>query len=320
MHDDEPLDRDREEAQQRRDRAAGLVHVRRGHGDDGRRAGDAAGTGTEPHLRGVGAGLVRAQLRAVRGGRARRPPWRRRCAGCRRRPGRGCPARRRARVRSRSPDQYAVAPGTRQGPVRVDRALPWWCRWAERPGWLRPRRRPSSPSVAAASPAGASPASSSDSSRSMPASASASASSASRASSETCAVTLTTSASASVTRVAPSGSSTWPARIWVPAARPSTETVMLSGMSVARTSSCRLVWSVVTTVSGRGLALEVHVDVDDDLLALVHDDQVDVLDDRLDRVALDVLGERELLLAVDDDGEQGVALLQREHRLRGPGG
>ena len=66
---------------------------------------------------------------------------------------------------------------------------------------------------------------------------------------------------------------------------------------------------------GGGVALEVHVDVDDDLLAALHDDQVDVLDDRLDRVALHVLGQGELLLAVEDDGEQGVALLQREHRL-----
>ena len=52
---------------------------------------------------------------------------------------------------------------------------------------------------------------------------------------------------------------------------------------------------------GSGLALEVHGDVDGDLLALADDDEVDVVDDRLDRVALDVLGEGELLLAVDDD-------------------
>ena len=149
----------------------------------------------------------------------------------------------------------------------------------------------------------------------MPASASASDSSASRASAETCAVTLTTSASASVTSVAPSGSSTWPARIWVPAVRPSTETVMLSGMSVARTSSCRLVWSVVTTVSGPASPSRWTLTSTTTFSPLLHDDQVDVLDDRLDRVALDVLGQGELLLTVDDDGEQGVALLQGEHRL-----
>ena len=57
---------------------------------------------------------------------------------------------------------------------------------------------------------------------------------------------------------------------------------------------------------GSGLALEVHGDVDGDLLALADDDEVDVLDDRLDRVALDVLGQGQLLVAVDDDGEQGV--------------
>ena len=66
---------------------------------------------------------------------------------------------------------------------------------------------------------------------------------------------------------------------------------------------------------GSGLALEVHGDVDGDLLALADDDEVDVVDDRLDRVALHVLGEGELLGTVDDDGEQGVGLLERHHRV-----
>src|SRR6476661_2502595 len=93
-------------------------------------------------------------------------------------------------------------------------------------------------------------ASSSDSSRSIPASASASASSASRASSEMACVTLTTRASASVMSVAPSGSSTAPARICVPAWRPSTEMMTFSGMLVASASTCSVLWSSVTTVSG----------------------------------------------------------------------
>ena len=66
---------------------------------------------------------------------------------------------------------------------------------------------------------------------------------------------------------------------------------------------------------GSGLALDVDRDVDGDLLALADDDQVDVLDDRLDRVALDVLGQGQLLVAVDDDGEQGVGDLERHHRV-----
>ena len=71
---------------------------------------------------------------------------------------------------------------------------------------------------------------------------------------------------------------------------------------------------------GSSVTLDVDRDVDGDLLALEHDDQVDVLDDRLDRVALHVLGQGELLLAVEDDGEQGVARLERLHRLVGSEG
>lgn len=66
---------------------------------------------------------------------------------------------------------------------------------------------------------------------------------------------------------------------------------------------------------GSGLALEVDGHVDGDLLALEDDDQVDVLDDGLDGVALDVLGQGQLLLTVDDDGEQGVGVLEDHHGL-----
>src|SRR5665648_520317 len=56
-----------------------------------------------------------------------------------------------------------------------------------------------------------------------------------------------------------------------------------------------------------------HVNVD--LLALANDDEVDVLDDRPDRVALDVLGQGQVVLAVDLDGEQDVGDLEGHHRL-----
>src|SRR5450759_4178498 len=56
-----------------------------------------------------------------------------------------------------------------------------------------------------------------------------------------------------------------------------------------------------------------HVNVD--LLALTNDDEVNVLDDRPDRVALDVLGQGQVVLAVDLDGEQDVGDLEGQHRL-----
>ena len=57
---------------------------------------------------------------------------------------------------------------------------------------------------------------------------------------------------------------------------------------------------------GGGLADEVDRDVDGDLLALADDDEVDVLELALDRVDLDLLGQRQLGLAVDVELEQGV--------------
>ena len=63
-----------------------------------------------------------------------------------------------------------------------------------------------------------------------------------------------------------------------------------------------------------GLALEVDGDVDLDLLAAPDDDQVDVLDEALDRVALDLLRQREVALAaLDLDQQQGVGGLQGQH-------
>ena len=92
----------------------------------------------------------------------------------------------------------------------------------------------------------------------------------------------------------------------MPIAAPSTETSTHSGMSVASHLELEGRLRQRDDGLGSGLALEVDPDLDGDLLALADDDEVDVLDDRLDRVALDVLREREVLLAVDDEGEEGV--------------
>ncbi len=64
-----------------------------------------------------------------------------------------------------------------------------------------------------------------------------------------------------------------------------------------------------------GLALDVDGDVDRHLLAQGDDDEVDVLDEPLDRVALHVLGQGQVLLALDVQGEHGVLQLQRHHRV-----
>jgi len=65
---------------------------------------------------------------------------------------------------------------------------------------------------------------------------------------------------------------------------------------------------------GRGLALEVHRDLDLDLLAAADDHQVDVLDEALQRVALDLLRQRQVrLAALDLDHQQGVGGLQGQH-------
>ena len=87
--------------------------------------------------------------------------------------------------------------------------------------------------------------------------------------------------------------------IWVPTAAPSTETSMDSGMWVASASTETTAFSVTTRVSGAALADHVDRDVDGDLLAAADGDEVDVLDDAADRVDLDLLGQGELLGAVD---------------------
>ena len=129
-------------------------------------------------------------------------------------------------------------------------------------------------------------------------------------------VMLMTTASGSVSSSTPSGSSTAPARTSSASVRPSMETTNASGMWVASASDGQRLRLDGVDRAGRGLALDVDRDVDDDLLAAAHQHQVDVVDAALDRVALDVLGERELRAPVEVQGEQGVGVaLQREKGL-----
>ena len=62
-----------------------------------------------------------------------------------------------------------------------------------------------------------------------------------------------------------------------------------------------------------GLALDDDVDLDGHLLAAAHDEQVGVLDVAADRVDLERLGQRELLLAVDVEGEHRVGAGVAQH-------
>ena len=100
----------------------------------------------------------------------------------------------------------------------------------------------------------------------------------------------------------------------MPAVRPATSTTTCSGMFVASTSSSMVCGLQVDQGVRRGIALDVHADIDRDLLAAADDDQVDVLDVTADRVPLHVLDQGELLVAVDQDLQQGVLRLQGQHR------
>ena len=149
--------------------------------------------------------------------RARRPPWRRRCAGCRRTPARGCRARRPARCPCGPRSLVSrVSGGCGCGPRRAGaRAGPADASGGARRHvlvWLRPRRpRPAAPS--AGSPSAPSAAASSSAPRARcrprPRPRRARPRGPRRRSAW---VTLTTRVSASVTSVAPSGSSTAPAQ------------------------------------------------------------------------------------------------------------
>ncbi len=65
--------------------------------------------------------------------------------------------------------------------------------------------------------------------------------------------------------------------------------------------------------SVRGLTLDDDVDLDGDLLAAAHHQQVGVLDVAADRVDVERLGQRELLLALDVEGEHGVGAGVSQH-------
>ena len=101
----------------------------------------------------------------------------------------------------------------------------------------------------------------------------------------------------------------------MPAGRPSIETTICVGMWVASASIGTVFWSTTTRVSAAASPSRWIGDVDGDLLAAADDDQVDVLDGVLDRVALDLLRQRELGRAVDLDGQQGVGGTQRQQGL-----
>src|SRR6185312_6903613 len=65
------------------------------------------------------------------------------------------------------------------------------------------------------------------------------------------------------------------------------------------------------------LALDVHGHVDGDLLALLHGQQVEVVDRLAQCVALDVLDQGEVGLALDVDGQQGVGRTDGQGGLLG---
>ena len=94
---------------------------------------------------------------------------------------------------------------------------------------------------------------------------------------------------------------------------------MLSGSFVASASIETVFSWWFGIVSGRDLADDDDRDLDGGLLAAADEEQVDVLVGALERVALHGLGEGELLLAVQHDGQQGVgaAVAQRRGELAG---
>ena len=218
--------------------------------------------------------------------RARRRPSRRRCAGCRHIRVRGCRARRPARARCCHVTRLVGCSGVgRGGTRRRRRSAP--------PRLLALRGTPRQPPRPR-------PASASDSSCSMPASASASASSASSASAESAASTLTTSSLGVGDERRALGQRRAPRRGSACRPRgPRRRRRRARGCWWPATSSCDGLRVQGDDGLGSGLALDVDRDVDGDLLAAADDDEVDVLDDRLDRVALHVLGQGQLLVAVD---------------------
>ena len=100
---------------------------------------------------------------------------------------------------------------------------------------------------------------------------------------------------------------------WVPISAPSTETVSCSGIDSTSASISMVLVSWVTRVPWTRLALDDDVDLDGHLLAAAHDEQVGVLDVAADRVDVERLGQRELLLALDVEGQHGVGAGVAQH-------
>ena len=117
----------------------------------------------------------------------------------------------------------------------------------------------------------------------------------------------TISVSGSTISDEPWGSFRSAAVMCVPSSRPSTSTSMRSGMWVASTSSSDGVGVLRGDRAGSGLADERDRDVDLDLLALLHDEEVDVLDDLVHRVLLHVLDQRELRLPATSSSSTALA-------------
>ena len=229
----------------------------------------------------VGAAAVRLEPRARAARRAGRPRGSRRCAGWPRTSARDCPGRR--PVAGRRPS------AARDSAVAA--------------GLARPTPRPAT--AAAASPSACS---ASGASSTMPSSSAASATS---ASSSACGRRLgddrPRAVSGSVTSVEPAGSSTSAGRDLAADrealdARPRSSV----GRWVASASTLIVVFSTLSRPPGTTSPTMCDRDVDGDLLAAAHGQQVDVLEVALDRVALDRLRDGELLAALDVEGQQHV--------------
>ena len=111
----------------------------------------------------------------------------------------------------------------------------------------------------------------------------------------------------------PSGSGIAPAVNCVPMSAPSTDTVSCSGIDCTSASISMVLAVLGDQGAGRGLALDDDVDLDGHLLAAADDEQVGVLDVAADRVDVERLGQRELLLAVDVEGQHGVGAGVAQH-------
>ncbi len=82
---------------------------------------------------------------------------------------------------------------------------------------------------------------------------------------------------------------------------------------MASASISMVLASWVTRVPGIGFALDDDVDLDGHLLAAADHEQVDVLDAAADRVDVERLGQRQLLLAVDVEGQHRVGAGVPQH-------